>query len=307
MNFVIFGATDLTQAVLEHLQNHGFLPKAIVTIGKTFTISYDSQQVKNVRYCDIDAWASKYNIPCHLYENKQKLAVFLSKFELDVGFVVGWYHLVPRVIRNFFTQGCLGVHASLLPSLRGGAPLNWALLTKQEKTGVTLFELTDEIDAGDIYLQDTFAIDPGDHVGNLAAKAEHSIKQLLQTYLQRNGDIVKQKQVGMATYCLQRKPEDSRIDWCMPATQIDLLVRASTSPYAGAYTFFEKSRIIILKSQVVSDLMIFGAPGQILNLSRDGFPYVVTGNGILQLVHVVDEDGIDKLPELRKSSHKRFD
>lgn len=112
-----------------------------------------------------------------------------------------------------------------------------------------------------------------------------------------NKETILTSQVGAPSYCGQRKPEDSLIDWTMPAIEILRLIRASSRPYAGAYTFLDNQKITIWKAQV-SPLEILGVPGQILIV--DGNAYIACGCGALL---IKEADGVELL---LRSNHKRM-
>src|SRR5262249_22889012 len=154
----LFGGTDLTLKVAEKLESLGVLPAGVVTIEQSFSISYAKQGVKNVRHADMKSWAADRNIPCLIYKSMDDVSAFGQSCNGEFGIVAGWYHMIPRRVRDQLAKGCVGLHASLLPELRGGAPLNWAIIKGKKKTGITLFELGDGVDDGNIYGQVSFPI-----------------------------------------------------------------------------------------------------------------------------------------------------
>jgi methionyl-tRNA formyltransferase len=112
-----------------------------------------------------------------------------------------------------------------------------------------------------------------------------------------NNEKILYPQIGIPSYCGQRKPDDSLIDWTMPVIEILRLIRASSRPYDGAYTFLDNQKITIWKAQV-SPLEILGVPGQILVV--DGTAHIVCGRGAL---HINEAEGMESL---MKANHKRM-
>src|SRR3989338_2147551 len=240
MNITVFGSTDLTLSVLEFLYNNDYKVVAVVTVPEVFRISYYPVGVKNSRFIDLRLWTEQRNIPMFSYENSSQIIENFQDLEINNNFaiVVGWYHMVPKKLRDIFTLGCSGFHASLLPKLRGGAPLNWAILAGLTETGVSFFELSDGVDDGLLYDQENFFIESSDDIADLVHKSRLAIRTMIERTLpkitgERN---ILYSQNGTPSYCGQRKPEDSLIDWTMSSVNVLRLIRASSRPYSGAYT-----------------------------------------------------------------------
>jgi methionyl-tRNA formyltransferase len=301
MNITVFGSADLTLSVLDFLYDNSYKIKAVVSAPEIFKISYQPEGVKNSRFVDLRSWTEQRNIPIISYDNSIHAIQELKNLGEDTNFaiVVGWYHMVPKKLRDLFSMGCSGFHASLLPKLRGGAPLNWAILSDLKETGVSFFELSDGVDDGLLYDQMAFCIEKTDAIGDLVKKSENAILQMLQRSLPKiqNGIMRRYEQQGVSSYCGQRKPEDSLIDWKDDAELILRLIKASSKPYAGAYTFLDNQKITIWNAQV-SPLEILGVPGQILVI--DGNAHIVCGRGALD----INEAGGMEL--LMKANHKRL-
>ncbi len=301
MNIVLFGSTDLTLSVAEFLYTNSYQIAAVVTVPQTFKISYKPEGVHNARFVDLDHWASEKNIPVINYVSADSAIDALKNFQTEESFaiVVGWYHMMPKKLRDIFPIGCSGFHASLLPKLRGGAPLNWALLLGHQEAGVSFFELSDGIDDGLLYDQMSFSIEKGDVIGTLVKKSEDAILQMLQRSLLKiqDGAIRKYEQEGLLSYCGQRSPEDSHINWKDDAEVILRLIKASSKPYAGAYSFLEEKRIIIWDASI-ADIEIHGIPGQIMIIQNK--IYISCAKRAILLQDVEEKE------LLMKSNHKRL-
>ncbi len=300
MNIVLFGSTDVTLAVADFLSNESHQIGAIVTVSETFSISYKPDGVKNSRFVDMVAWGKEKGIPVIIYKNTDQTISDLKNLgiSLDFAIVVGWFHMIQKKLRDLFFSGCAGFHASLLPQLRGGAPLNWAILLNLRETGVSFFEFSDGVDDGPLYAQEKFSIRDGDYIGDLIKKSEKSIIKMLGYTLpqiKRNHSL-KHPQKGAPSYCGQRVPEDSQIDWNDPAKNILRLIRASSAPYPGAYSFLDTEKVIIWKAET-SKIEVYGIPGQIL--IADG-------------IHIACKEGAVTLREyqsnfqIEKSNHKKL-
>ena len=148
---MLFGGTDLTLRIAEALVELGMPPACVIHVGHGFTISYSPGGVKNRKFADMAGWARDRGVEAHEYESVDPTIAILQRLRPGIGIAAGWYHRLPARLRRVFTRGVLGIHSSLLPKYRGGAPLNWALLQGERETGVSLFELTDGVDDGPLY------------------------------------------------------------------------------------------------------------------------------------------------------------
>lgn len=307
MKILLIGGTDMTVEAGRALVRLGLPPCGVVTVERNFKIGYASTGVASARYADVAQWAQIQGIP--VASGPDKLESFVADLVPDFGLVVGWYHMVPRRIRERFARGCAGLHASLLPELRGGAPLNWAILSGMKRSGVTLFELGDGIDDGPIYAQQAFDIGESATIGELVMASGKAAVALVERSLPRiaDGTLKPVAQTGEESYGLQRAPEDGRIDWTSPARQIDRLVRAVSHPYPGAFTHFDGEKVLIWRSLVpLAAPRVLGAHGQIVRLPGISDPCVLTGQGILRLAEATDSAGVDMLARILSSTNRRF-
>ncbi len=308
MRLLLMGSTDLTHAIAEKLKSMQILPVGCSSVAPQFNISYSPKGVTNIRASNMQDWSSQNEIPFHHFENNKNLKTFATDIRADFALVAGWYHMVPKSLRSLFPLGCAGLHASYLPDLRGGAPLNWAILSGREQTAMSLFELDDGVDDGLLYGQELFKIDKRETIQSLINKAEVAAIKLIERCIPNiaTKSLIPYSQVGTPTYCQQRSPEDSRIHWNKSAVSIDRLTRAVGAPYNGAFSYFQNQKIIIWKTEPYSKTEIWGMPGQIALLPGENTPFVCTGDGILRLISVTNESGEDYLPILLKSGHQRL-
>jgi len=309
MRILLLGGTDLTLGVGERLRKVGLSLVGIVHVPQRFRISYSLQEINNVRFTDLAAWCESINVPHRAYESNKALTGFAEEVQADFCLAAGWFHMLPADVRARFSRGAAGLHASLLPRLRGGAPLNWAILSAERESGVTLFALGDGVDDGPVYGQERFPIGPRAGIGDLVKAAEAAALALVERCLPEisAGRLVPTPQVGQPTYCLQRTPEDGAIDWSKSAEDIDRLVRAVGRPYSGAFSWLDGRKIIIWAAEPrLSGPAILGALGQICRIEYEQDPFVVTGQGSLIIREGSDETGEDVMRVLRRSANKRL-
>jgi len=153
-------------------------------------------------------------------------------------------------------RGALNMHGSLLPAYRGRAPVNWAVLMGERRTGATLHYMIDKPDAGDIVAQQAVPILPDDTAREVADKVSVAAEICLDAVLPAliAGTVPRRSNdVARGSYFGGRTAEDGRIDWTMPARKIHDLVRAVAPPYPGALTTVAGRPSRILRTRVLDE------------------------------------------------------
>lgn len=257
----------------------------IVTSKKTFNISYTPDGVTNVLHANFEDIASLNNIPMCMMErsmNEPKLIDTVKNWKPDLFLVVGWYHMIPKYWRELAPAYAL--HASLLPDYSGGAPLVWAIINGENKTGITFFQMNDEVDAGPIAGQKEEIIKSDDTISTLYARIEERGLELLNELLpQLVGGTLKLRLQDESKRRLmpQRLPKDGFIDFSDDAEKIHRFIRAQTKPYPGAFTIFLGEHLHIWKTQItLEDNNKSKMIGQI-KMTKDGIYTVTCGKGSL--------------------------
>ncbi len=189
-------------------------------------------------------------------------------------------------------RGALNMHGSLLPKYRGRAPVNWAILHGERKTGATLHYMTAKPDAGDIVSQQAVPILPDDTALDVFRKvtvaAEIALDAALPGLIAGTAPRMAQD-LSQGSYFGGRNPEDGRIDWSRPAQEIHDLVRAVAPPYPGAFTNVGGTTARILRTRIVDPL---SAPTDAPALEiRDGRIRVRCGGGGTLAIDALEIDG----------------
>ncbi len=255
MRIVFFGATALGHRCCERLLEMGQQVVGLFTIPQDFSISYSpGTPVRNVLHRDFHALGAAHDIPVVSVSGRMSAyADQLDALRPDLLVVIGWYYMMPPALRAMAKLGCVGIHASLLPRYRGGAPLVWALINGESETGVTLFHFADGVDDGDIVGQQALPIGPQDTIADLLSKAEDASLALVTQYVPQlaSGTAPRIPQDHtQATTVPQRSPADGEIDWTWDAARIDRFIRAQTHPYPGAFTIVNGKRVRIWSATV---------------------------------------------------------
>ena len=255
MRIVFIGASRFGLRCLEALTEvPGCRVVGVVTAPQTFSISYRKEGVKNVLFADIAKYACEESIPSFTVEKGMKDPGLLGRVKdlsPDCFIVIGWYHMIPKSWRD--VAPAYGMHASLLPKYSGGAPLVWAILNGEKRTGITLFLFDNGVDSGPILGQRETSVNDSDTIGSVYGRIEDLGIDLLHEYLPklRDGNAVGQRQEeAKRTTFPQRGPEDGIIDWGMNERSLFNFVRAQTRPYPGAFSYLGSRKIYIWRCRM---------------------------------------------------------
>ena len=277
MRIVFMGATELGWECCRTLLEIGQEVVGIFSIPQEFRISWSPASVNNVQFKSFADLAAGRDIPL-IYVTKKmsdpEYEATLRQLRPDLLVVIGWYYMVPRALRALAPLGAVGIHASLLPKYRGGAPLVWTIINGESQTGVSLFHFADGVDDGDLIGQRAFDIRDEDTIASVIEKASRASVGLVREYIpllaSGQAPAIPQDH-GSATFVPQRRPEDGLIDWhTMSAKQVYDWVRAQTRPYPGAFTFLGEEKIVIWRSSIDASLATCShGPGTIITSTID--------------------------------------
>jgi len=242
--------------------------------------------------------ALRYGLPLEQPEEVKNNAVFRSYLEslgFDLGIVVAYGKILPKEILAIPRLGFINVHASLLPKYRGAAPIQWALLKGEEETGVTIFKLTELLDAGPILAQKKLKIEEDDNAETLTRKLFALGGELLLESLPKlekgEAEFIPQNEAEV-TFAPSLTKESGEIDWHKSALEIHNRVRA-LYPWPTAHTFYRGKRLKVLKTKAtVPDLKVkLKLPGTVLEIIKEEGFVVATGAGNLLVLEVLPEAG----------------
>jgi methionyl-tRNA formyltransferase len=230
--------------------------------------------------------AKKHDIPVYTPETlkDEKWIKLIEEMAPDFIFSFYYRNMIPKRILDIAGVAALNLHGSLLPKFRGRAPVNWVLVAGESETGVTLHEMVEKPDAGDIVAQKKVEIVFEDDVNTLYVKMTDAARQLMKETLPKlaDGTFVRAPQTGASSYFGGRKPEDGFIPWQQDAITLHNLVRAVTHPYPGAFTYLDGKKLFIWKAHPVEDSGSV-MPGKVISLR----PLMIgTGKGLLKLLRV---------------------
>lgn len=221
-----------------------------------------------------------------------EMRIKLAELAPDLFFVIGLSQLVPKEMLEIAKLGNIGFHPTLLPRGRGRAPIAWLIL-EEEKGAANFFQMGEGADDGPVFVQVPFEISCDDNAQSVEKKINRSIEIALDEWLPelKKGiwNPIPQDE-ALASYYGKRTAEDGWIDWNKSAIEIDKLIRASSSPHPGSFTFSKCDRLIIENCSIETNKFIKGVVGRIL-LSKDSKSLIQTGNGLLWIFGIKNERG----------------
>ena len=212
----------------------------------------------------------------------------LSKIMPEIIVVVAYGKILPAQILRLPSHGCINVHASLLPKYRGAAPIQWAIINGEKKTGITTMLMDEGLDTGNILLQEETEISSDDNAETLGNKlAEIGASLLIRTIKGiRSGYIKPIPQKGTPSYAPPLKKEDGRLNWSKTATEIFNFVRGMY-PWPCAYCYLNKERIKITRVKMLEGS---GIPRRV---EKTGEELIVgTGEGLISIIELQPEGKI---------------
>jgi len=213
----------------------------------------------------------------------------IAETNLDLIITCAYGKFFPKKLLTLPKWNCWNIHYSLLPKFRGAAPLQFALLEGETKTGITIFEMVKAMDAGPIWSQIEMPIQPNDNLENIyqniTALILPAVKMAIKNRL--TGQQPMPQDPEKATFAPKIEKEMLQIDWQQPAEKIHNQIRAF-SPAPGAFTIFgKKKRLKIFASSIMEKTAVSAkTPGTIVHIEKEKGFDVACGRGILRILEL---------------------
>ena len=241
-------------------------------------------------YRDLEPLAGEHSIEFVAFDKVTEPAVvdLIGRRRPELLFVVGLSQLVPAELHELAPKGAVGFHPTMLPRMRGRAPVAWTILLN-EQPAVSLFFLTDQADAGDIITQQPVPLLPDDYAGDLIERTNQALQRCIAELAPaiRKGALPRKPQDhAKATWLPKRTREDGRINFHQPADRVYCLIRAASRPYPGAFTVHGDCEMIVWRGRSAPDQEGRGRAGQIVDVQPGQGVLVQTGHGQLWLTEL---------------------
>lgn len=287
MKVVFMGTPDFSVGALEAIIAAGHDVTAVIT-----QPDKPRGRGKEVQMTPVKKCALKYNIEVFqpIKIKTQEAIEELRKFEADIFVVAAFGQILSEEILLMPKYGCINIHASLLPKYRGAAPIQWAILSGEQETGITIMQMDKGLDTGDMLLKCVVPIEKKETGESLHDKLSEAGAKLIVEALPmiEQGKLIPEKQKDEeSTYASMLKKSLGCIDWTMDALTIDRLVRGLNS-WPSAYTYYHNKTLKIWEAEPVEEIETDKSEesaGMITKVEKDAF-YVGTGEGWLKVTEV---------------------
>ncbi len=284
MRVIFMGTPDFATGTLEEIVLAGHEVVGVVT-----QPDKPKGRGKNLMPTPVKEVAMKYNLP--VYQPKKvrepEFVEVLRGLKPDVMVVAAFGQIISKEILEMPKYGCINVHASLLPAYRGAAPIQWAVINGDKESGVTIMQMDEGIDTGDMIEKVVIPIAEDETGGSLFDKLSQAGAKLCVKVLQdlEDGKAVREKQPEESTtpYARMIDKKMGAIDWEKPAKEIEQLIRG-LNPWPSAYTRLQGKTLKIWKAEVLLEHSQ-EAPGQITEVTKDSI-VVQTGQGRLKILEL---------------------
>ncbi|MGI8555584.1 MAG: methionyl-tRNA formyltransferase [Pyrinomonadaceae bacterium] len=216
----------------------------------------------------------------------EALEIFKSH-NAEVAVVVAYGRILPPAFLEAFLKGAINVHFSLLPKYRGAAPVNWAIVNGEKKTGVTTMRMDAGLDTGDILRQREIEIGENENAVGLMSKLSMLGADLLAETLAGFDELTPQPQDNSeATFAPLMKKEDGKIDWEMTAAEISNRIRGF-QPFPTSYTFYQGKKLTIWKAKEMQNVVckVQNSGGEVIEAKGDD---LVIGGGNQTFLQILE-------------------
>lgn len=288
-SIIVIGAVKSTKITLNQLVKHGF--NVVGALG------YEPLNTANVSgWVDLKAQSKDLNLPYKGFQkiNSSEHIEWAKEKKPDIIFAVGFSQLLSEEWLQMPRLGCIGFHPTLLPKGRGRAPLAWIII-EQSFGSATYFLMGQGADDGPVFVQERFQVEEEDDAFSVGGKMEKAMIKALDRWLPdlKKGiwNPIPQNEVEASWYG-KRSKEDGIINWNDSAYYIDRLIKASSQPHPGAYTYFKDNKLTIWKSRIESGIPIKGVIGRILLADEEQGFLVQCGTGLLWINNISLPEGL---------------
>jgi methionyl-tRNA formyltransferase len=289
MDILFMGTAEYAVPVLQAVHASRHTVKAVIT-----NPDRPSGRGRKMTAPPVKNEAFRMGIP--LYQPDKLDPEFLEVFKdigADIGLVAAYGKLIKKEYLDTPEKGIINVHPSLLPKYRGPSPIQQPILNGDPTTGVSIIQLTEEMDAGPVILVEEVNIGKTENAGQLhdrlADMGGRLAVQALDLIEKGKAEFSEQDE-SQATFCKKIEKKDACIRWEAPVEDIVRLVRAMT-PFPGAYTYVErtKKRLKISEVKAGSEKRGNNLPGTVINACDKKGVIISAGDGTVSILHLAPE------------------
>lgn len=286
LRIVFMGTPEFAVGILDSIIKNNYEVVGVITAADK-----PAGRGQKLKYSAVKEYALIHNLP-FLQPLNLKDEAFLAELKtLNANLqIVVAFRMLPKVVWEMPSLGTFNLHASLLPNYRGAAPINWAIINGETKTGVTTFFIDDKIDTGAMILSSEIPIDENENAGNvhdrLMELGSKTVIDTLEMIEKGNVSTIIQKDTADIKTAYKLNKENCKIDWTKSAQEINNLIRG-LSPYPAAWCFFgdknEEWNVKIYNATIISEEHNY-AVGSLICSKKE--MKIAVKNGFIQILNL---------------------
>jgi methionyl-tRNA formyltransferase len=304
-NLIAIGRSRYLYDGIRYLASKGFVFKAIVT--------EEAYEEYDIKHGDFERLAGETGARFFMIRslNNEALIRIVQENHIRAAISANWKYTIPKSFLDLFECGILNFHLGNLPDYKGNATVNWTILNGEDHIYGNIHKMDPELDAGDVIARKAIPVTGNTFIGDILKQAEQDVPFLYEAALERvfaRPDFYEIRGSVHGLRCYPRLPEDSQVNWNESAEAICRLIRASSSPYSGAYSFLNGEKITIWKAAVfIPEDRFLAIPGHVIAILKDQKAIrVACGQGQLE-IREIGYQGKNMAPAaLIKSIRVRF-
>jgi len=297
MKFVAIGRTTTLLNTCNTLINKGHELVAVITCR--------AEGYNQTKEDDFAALAMRHGVPFYLTPtlNTTAIEVMISESAAKVAISVNWPTKIATKFRALFEHGVLNAHAGDLPRYRGNATPNWAILNGEPKIGLCIHEMDDGFDCGDVLVREHLTLRNDTYISDVYDWIFEVCPELFTRALSGLEDGTLRPEPQDTTQhaplrCYPRTAIDGLIDWSNTIEDVLRLIRASSRPFAGAYSFLGVRRVIIWRASKHETGPFCAVPGQVCE-RIEPHPVIACADGMVRIDEADIEGGATGMDSLR--------
>lgn len=304
-NIIAIGRSRYLYNGIRHLLSRGFSFKAIVT--------EEAYEEYDIKHSDFEKLASEAGAVFFMIKslNNEDLIRLVRENNIRAAISVNWKYTIPKSFLDLFECGILNFHLGNLPDYKGNATVNWSIINGEDKIYGNIHKMDPELDAGDVIARKAIPITDQTYIADILEQAVQDVpllyeEALLKVFEKPDAFAVRGSLKGLR--CFPRLPEDSQINWNESARVISRLIRASSEPYQGAFSFLHGEKITIWKAVEYNYGEKFLAiAGHVVGIQKDTRSIRVScGEGMLEILEIEYKGARMAPADLIKSIRVRF-
>ena len=304
-NLVAIGRSRYLYDGIRHLAEQGFSFKAIVT--------EEAYEEYDIKHTDFEALANKIGAAFFMTKsvNNEELIKIIKENKIKAAISANWKYTIGKSFLDLFECGILNFHLGNLPDYKGNATVNWTIIKGETYINGNIHKMDPELDAGDIISRKTILINHDSYISEILKQAEHDAPFLYEEAVKKvlaNPGAYDLKGTVHGLRCYPRLPEDSQLNWHDTAENVCRLVRASSHPYKGAFSYLNGEKIIIWKAAlVIPQERYLAMPGHVIAIQKNKNSVLVAcKEGFLELQEIEHNGKVMAPTEFIKSIRLRF-